>query len=69
MPKQIDLLITPPTLEEKLLIEHTDELVLLDKEPYTGKLPLVDYGFSPAEYPNLSDIPSPRTNTYGGGHK
>lgn len=64
MPGRLDLLLTPPTLEEKLVMEHSNELVLLDKEPYTGELPLVNYGFDPAAHSDLPDIPPPRANTY-----
>ena len=62
--KRIDLLLTPPTLENALSIEHTDELVLLDKEPYSGDLPVVNYGLAQESLQSLADIPSPRANTY-----
>lgn len=64
MPGKIDLFITPPTLEDVLHITHTNELVLLDKEPYQGDLALKQYGISQDVLQSLENIPPPRANTY-----
>ncbi len=64
MAKQIDIYLTPPTLEHNVKINHTNQLLLLDKQPYQGPLPLKDYGISPEQLQSLQDIPPPRENTY-----
>lgn len=64
MPGKIELFITPPTLEDALRITHTNELVLLDKEPYQGDLPPKQYGISQDIIQSMEDIPPPRSNTY-----
>lgn len=61
---KIDLIITPPTLEDALQITHTNELVLLDKELYQGDLLLKKYGVSQDVIQSMEDIPPPRSNTY-----
>ncbi len=64
MPKTIEVSIFPPITEEAFSVEHTPELVLLDKQLYLGELPLVGYGLASEDLQSFSDIPSPRSNTY-----
>jgi len=63
MPGIIDLLLTPPTLEKEVFVEHTNEVVLLDKNPYARKLPLVEYGVPREFFRDFEDIPPPRADT------
>lgn len=64
MSKSLELLCTPPTGEQDTHIVHTDELVTLDKIPYEGDLPLVNYGISQEALQQFPDISPPRANTY-----
>src|SRR3989338_3392526 len=65
MTKRLDLILTQRTLEEELIIQHTNELVILDKELYTGELPVKDYGISQDFIESLKTVvPPPRSNTY-----
>src|SRR3989338_51388 len=61
----IDLLLTPRTEEEAVVINHTNELVVLDKIPYDGDLPLKEYDLSRNFVECLrTEVPAPRANTY-----
>src|SRR3989344_3823707 len=65
MPGRIDLMLTPHILEQELVISHRNELVLLDKAPYCGDLPIKDYGLDRKFLEGRkTEVPAPRANTY-----
>lgn len=65
MISKLDLILTPRTLEEDLIIQHTNELATLDRELYAGDLPKKDYGVSQTFLETLKTaVPAPRANTY-----
>ena len=65
MSKVVDVFVSPRISERRFRVSHTDEMVLLDKEPYTGELPVKDYGVTSEVFSILKDpVPAPRSNTY-----
>ncbi len=64
----VDVFVSPRISERRLKVEHIDEMVLLDKEPYTGELPVKDYGVTSEVFSILKDPKDqpivPRSNTY-----
>ena len=62
--KKMDLVLFPPTLEDTISFNHTNEMVSLGRVPYEGDLPQFDYGISPKFFAGFPDVPEPRANTY-----
>ena len=62
---RIEVLQTPPLSQEEVTIEHTNEVMLLDRELYSGELPLREFGVSTETIATFQTvIPAPRANTY-----
>jgi hypothetical protein len=65
MPGRVNLMVLPRISECCLMISHENNIVRLDKKPYSGEMPELDYGVSRQFIRSFrTEVPPPRENTY-----